>query len=67
MSSTTTNPSEIRCFCSFVAKRTNDNVFVCGRYKSGTMVCLFHLHEQNLETYYQSNKFPMSLDCEKCL
>jgi len=57
----------VRCFCSFVAKRTNDNIFVCGRYKSGGMVCLFHLHHENLENYYQSNIFPMPLDCEICL
>jgi len=57
----------VRCFCSFVAKHTDDNIFVCGRYKSGGMVCLFHLHHENLESYYQSNIFPMPLDCEMCL
>ncbi len=57
----------IRCFCSVMAKRTNDNVYVCGNYKSGSMVCLFHLHHENLEIYYQIDKFPMPLDCEMCL
>ncbi|CAF0795245.1 unnamed protein product [Rotaria sp. Silwood1] len=57
----------VRCFCSFVAKHTNDNIFVCGRYKSGSMVCLFHLHDENLEHYYQTNSLPLSFDCEMCL
>ncbi|CAF3403909.1 unnamed protein product [Rotaria sp. Silwood1] len=57
----------VRCFCSFVAKHTNDNIFVCGRYKSGSMVCLFHLHDENLEHYYQTNSLPLSFDCDMCL
>ncbi|CAF0830315.1 unnamed protein product [Rotaria sordida] len=57
----------IRCFCSFVAKHTDDNIFVCGRYKSDSMVCLFHLHDENVENYYQSNLFSLSFDCEMCL
>ncbi len=65
--STTTIRDHIRCFCSFVAKRADDNIFVCGLYKSGGMVCLFHLHHENIENYYELNKFPMRFDCELCL
>lgn len=57
----------IRCFCSFIAKRTDDNILVCGQYKSGSMVCLFHLHTENYDSYHEPSKYPMSLDCEKCL
>ena len=65
--STITMRDQIRCFCSCVAKRTDDNTYVCGLYKSGGMVCLFHLHHENLENYLQPEKFPMPFDCELCL
>jgi hypothetical protein len=64
--STVSIRNPVRCFCLFVTKRTDDNILVCGRYKSGGMVCLFHLHHENLENY-RSNIFPMPLDCEMCL
>ncbi|CAF3129097.1 unnamed protein product [Rotaria socialis] len=57
----------IRCFCSFLAKHTDNNIYVCGRYKSDSMVCLFHLHDENIEHYYQKGLLSLSLDCEMCL
>lgn len=57
----------IRCFCSFVAEQTTDNVYVCGRYRTSPMVCLFHLHQKNIEHYYENDLFPLTSDCEMCL
>lgn len=59
--------NSVRCFCSFVAKRTNTNIYVCGRYESPVNVCIFHLHEENLENYKQKKGFPLAFDCEQCL
>ena len=40
---------------------------MCGRYRLGAMVCLFHVHEENLRNYVNNDASSMPLSCQRCL